>query len=238
MRKFKELQKEEILNAIEQSTFIANVLKSLDCHDNSYNRKMLEEFMKENNISDDCFKKVITREYYETHPKYCKYCGKQLSYEQRRNDFCNHSCSASFNNQGVCRNKIEHKENHCLYCGKEISDKKKFCNSECQYNYYYEDYINKWKLGLEDGKSGEFGVSKYIRRYLFNKYNCSCQECGWGIVNKYTNKIPLQIHHIDGDCTNNKEENLQLLCPNCHSLTENYGSRNENATRIDNRQRY
>ena len=24
------------------------------------------------------------------------------------------------------------------------------------------------------------------------------------------------VHHIDGNCTNNKEENLQLLCPNCH----------------------
>ena len=32
------------------------------------------------------------------------------------------------------------------------------------------------------------------------------------------------MHHIDGDCTNNKMENLQLLCPNCHSLTSNFGS--------------
>ena len=37
-------------------------------------------------------------------------------------------------------------------------------------------------------------------------------------------RIPLEIHHIDGDCTNNKMENLQLLCPNCHSLTSNFGS--------------
>ena len=34
---------------------------------------------------------------------------------------------------------------------------------------------------------------------------------------------------------NNSEENLQLLCPNCHSLTENFGSRNINCTRIDTR---
>ena len=26
------------------------------------------------------------------------------------------------------------------------------------------------------------------------------------------------------DCTNNKEENLQLFCPNCHSLTETFGN--------------
>ena len=71
-----------------------------------------------------------------------------------------------------------------------------------------------------------------------DKYNCSCQECGWNKVHPITGNVPLQIHHIDGDCTNNKEENLQLLCPNCHTLTENYGSLNKNATRIDKRKRY
>lgn len=71
--------------------------------------------------------------------------------------------------------------------------------------------------------------------YLKEKYNNSCQICGWNKVNPFTGLVPLQIHHIDGDCLNNKEENLQLLCPNCHSLTDNYGSRNKNCTRIDKR---
>ena len=75
----------------------------------------------------------------------------------------------------------------------------------------------------------------YIRRYLFEKYNNSCQQCGWSKTNIHTELVPLQIHHIDGDCTNNKENNLELLCPNCHALTENFGSRNKNATRIDKR---
>ena len=65
----------------------------------------------------------------------------------------------------------------------------------------------------------------------FEKYNNKCQICGWGEENPTTHKIPLQIHHIDGDCTNNKEENLQLLCPNCHSLTETFMSLNENSKR-------
>ena len=36
---------------------------------------------------------------------------------------------------------------------------------------------------------------------------------------------------------NNQENNLELLCPNCHALTENFGSRNSNCTRIDKRYR-
>ena len=67
-------------------------------------------------------------------------------------------------------------------------------------------------------------------KYMFEKFNNSCQKCGWNMKNEYTNLIPLTIHHIDGNCSNNIESNLSLLCPNCHSLTNNFGSRNKNAT--------
>lgn len=76
--------------------------------------------------------------------------------------------------------------------------------------------------------NGEYGISKYIRRYLFEKYDCKCQKCGWGEKNIMTNYVPLQIHHKDGNYANNSEENLQLLCPNCHSLTETFGRLNKN----------
>jgi len=34
--------------------------------------------------------------------------------------------------------------------------------------------------------------------------------------------IPLELHHRDGDRTNNSLANIELLCPNCHALTDNY----------------
>ena len=37
--------------------------------------------------------------------------------------------------------------------------------------------------------------------------------------------IPLEIHHKNGDNTDNRLINLQLLCPNCHALTNNYRGR-------------
>ena len=37
--------------------------------------------------------------------------------------------------------------------------------------------------------------------------------------------IPLEIHHLNGNHTDNRLENLQLLCPNCHALTNNYRGR-------------
>ena len=49
--------------------------------------------------------------------------------------------------------------------------------------------------------------------------------------NSTTKKVNKLVLQIDGDATNNSEDNLQLLCPNCHSLTENYGRLNAKSTR-------
>ena len=49
-------------------------------------------------------------------------------------------------------------------------------------------------------------------------YKCECcQNSIWR-----DKKIPLEVHHLDGNNLNNVLENLQLLCPNCHAQTENY----------------
>lgn len=118
---------------------------------------------------------------------------------------------------------------HCLNCGKELTKRQaKYCSNLCQREYEYKQYINRWKNNEEDGLSEEYNISNHLRRYLFNKYNNKCSICGWGKINPYTNNIPLEIHHKDGNYLNNSEKNLQLLCPNCHSLTETYKNHNKN----------
>lgn len=52
-----------------------------------------------------------------------------------------------------------------------------------------------------------------------------CNMCG--STNWLNNPIPLELHHIDGDSDNNNLSNLQLLCPNCHALTNNYRAKNK-----------
>jgi predicted HNH restriction endonuclease len=94
--------------------------------------------------------------------------------------------------------------------------------------FQYKQYIERWKNGLEDGIRGDYQLSAHIRRYLFEKYNNKCTRCGWGEINLWTGYIPLEVHHIDGDYTNNEESNLDLLCPNCHSLTDTYKNANTN----------
>lgn len=131
-------------------------------------------------------------------------------------------------------NKGTAKTTVCMNCGKEYipftSNKGKFCSIECSAAYKKKQTITNWKKGDIDGTEG-YNCSAAVRNYLLSEHNYKCERCGWGEVNPYTNKVPLQIHHIDGNSLNNKESNLQVLCPNCHSLTENFGSRNRNAPR-------
>ena len=123
----------------------------------------------------------------------------------------------------------------CLNCSKEINKTKKYCNNKCQQEYNYKQYINKWLLGLETGIRGKSQMSLHVRRYMFEINKSSCQICGWNKVNPTTNKSPLEIHHIDGDYRNNAFDNLQLLCPNCHSLTSTYKALNYGSGRKENR---
>ena len=127
---------------------------------------------------------------------------------------------------------------NCLYCSRPLkSSKSKYCNNVCQNNYQYIQYIDNWKKGKIDGLKGKYQISNHIRRYMYEKYNNRCAKCGWSERNPFTNVIPLEIEHIDGNYLNNRESNLTLLCPNCHSLTATYKGANQGNGRKD-RKRY
>jgi len=51
-----------------------------------------------------------------------------------------------------------------------------------------------------------------------------CEECG--ITDWNGQKLSLHLHHVNGDGADNRLENLELLCANCHSLTDTYAGRN------------
>ena len=89
----------------------------------------------------------------------------------------------------------------------------KYCKQDCQ-------IFDNLKHKIESGNYTRSNALSYFRRT--NEYKCV--ECG---VTEYNNKpIRLQIDHIDGNNTNNAQENLRYLCPNCHSQTDTWGVKN------------
>jgi hypothetical protein len=79
----------------------------------------------------------------------------------------------------------------------------------------------KRKSALEYSKK-EIVKSPRLRRKLIEDgiKKCECEMCG--LSEWMGSKISLELHHVDGNRFNNNFDNLQILCPNCHSLTPNH----------------
>jgi transposase len=59
-----------------------------------------------------------------------------------------------------------------------------------------------------------------LKKHLILIRNHKCEICN---LTEWLNyPITIEVHHIDGDRTNNSLENLQLLCCNCHATTDNW----------------
>ena len=66
----------------------------------------------------------------------------------------------------------------------------------------------------------------HLKRRLLNaglKQN-RCEVCG--IEEWLGAPLSMALHHVNGDGSDNRLENLQMLCPNCHSQTANFAGRN------------
>jgi hypothetical protein len=50
-----------------------------------------------------------------------------------------------------------------------------------------------------------------------------CEECG--LTEWLDQPLSMALHHVNGDGRDNRLENLQLLCGNCHTQTDNWGGR-------------
>lgn len=151
-----------------------------------------------------------------------------------RKIYCSQSCAAHVNNQGQNRHKTGRKKAFCLSCKSLLKNvQKKYCSLMCQQNFYYEAQLSQWLSGKISGEVGirTKTISSFIRKYLRLKFKSKCAMCGWHEINPTTSKVPLEIDHINGKADDNREENLRLICPNCHSLSSNFRGLNRGSGR-------
>jgi len=124
---------------------------------------------------------------------------------------------------GIKGSGINYQIYNCLHCGKENKCGRtkfnKFCDNACQGKYKWEhETIPRIEAGLVPCGAPA------LKKYLLETNGEYCVECGQeGIWN--SKPLVLQLDHIDGDSDNNYPKNLRLLCPNCHTQTENFGSK-------------
>lgn len=102
-----------------------------------------------------------------------------------------------------------------------------YCSNKCQQEYLYEQNISNWLLKKITGKQKDGRPSDFVRRYMLEETEHKCSECGWGETNLVNGIVYLEIDHIDGSRENGYKENLRVLCPNCHTLTNTYKTLNK-----------
>ena len=81
------------------------------------------------------------------------------------------------------------------------------------------------EIMVENSSYSTYHLKERILKEGVKEYKC--EKCG--AVEWLGNPIPLELHHINGDNTDNRLENIQILCPNCHALTDNYRGKNKSA---------
>lgn len=238
MKKWNEKEEVELIELLKKGFLYKEISKILDRSVRSIKEKTNKLGYKSNSF----IKKEL---------KKCLECDKEFEISlrnkrEKERKFCSKSCSAKFNNKNrdkkinkkisdslIKRNKIkcEKIKNKCINCDKEIINKK-YCNNKCQNDHYKKEIFNK----IEDGDL-TLNV-KWYKKYLIYLHGEKCMKCDWGEINKFSNSIPIEIEHIDGNSENNNLNNLELLCPNCHSLTPTYKGMNRGNGRYRRMNRY
>lgn len=142
----------------------------------------------------------------------------------------------------------------CPKCNTEHNKPGTFCSRTCANSRVFSDSAKLKKSVALKGKPStktpydkekaaqklrETRLQKYLatpfeqlgmenkRRRVFEEQNHCCNKCGISEWQGF--KIPLELEHKDGNNQNNVRENLEGLCPNCHSITDTWRGRNKPA---------
>lgn len=98
-----------------------------------------------------------------------------------------------------------------------------FTGQRWQQSPSFKEKYTPESLFIKNSEVSNQTIRKYLNQYKLIPYVCS--ECGCN--GEWRGKIlALQLHHKDGDNTNNELNNLTYLCPNCHAITDTYGGKN------------
>lgn len=106
-------------------------------------------------------------------------------------------------------------------------DVKHFSQAPWNKDIRYRTKCNRIRPMEEVLKKGSNIQTNQLKKRLFNngykEYKCEC--CG---NTEWLGKpIKLELHHINGVHNDNRLENLQILCPNCHSFTNTFRGKNQ-----------
>lgn len=175
----------------------------------------------------------------------CETCEKQHTGNYASGRFCSEICARSFASRKSRneRNKKISKAlkgrtisqnqppvHFCEFCSKGFV-KKSSLNSHvthCPFNPKRVERENRWLKKREELMLLPFEMipPSLIRERLLKEQQGCCNRCG--LSEWLGQKITFELEHKNGDHYDNSRLNIELLCPNCHSMTDTWRGRNKN----------
>lgn len=140
--------------------------------------------------------------------------GESYSYAEVATKLGMHSKGGNYNT--LRRHIVKWNIDTSHFVGRGWSKGRKFPHHQVPLKFYLDNSkpISSWKL---KNKLIKAGIKK-------NK----CEICG---ISEWNHKpIACQLHHKNGNNKDNRLENLQILCPNCHSQTDSYAGKSLRVT--------
>ena len=142
--------------------------------------------------------------------------------------FCSKKCSRGFSTKNK-RKEINEKVSLKLKNIPKSEEHKNHLKNLWKSGYFKNRKSRQkfWKFESLFEENPKIKNTSIIKNLLFSngtKYECNvCKINSWNNSN-----IILELHHKNGNNKDNNYYNLEILCPNCHSQTENYAGRNRN----------
>jgi len=88
-----------------------------------------------------------------------------------------------------------------------------------------------WSKGKSIKEWAGYKKNAGRKKVLINERGHKCEKCA--LTEWLTHPIVLELHHIDGNRLNNEKTNLELLCCNCHAITDNWRNKKRNANVLE-----
>jgi len=152
--------------------------------------------------------------------KECLFCKKIFEasiHEVKRGNgqYCTRTCSAKASGQKIKSALIPNCK--CAFCDVEFyrgKTKKEISKSGLQFcSRICKDKAQRIESNIKAIHPDHYGDGKHSYRAIaFRVYPHKCNRCNWNEITDI-----LEVHHIDCDRKNNKADNLEILCPICHS---------------------
>jgi hypothetical protein len=150
----------------------------------------------------------------------CKKCGNDFTPQKGLKSYCSLAC----------RNSRERSEETKRKIGDGVLKSEKFWESVKNTKKWFDYKANAvkaketWNKKILNADFQTLSFDRLRKRIKLEQKN-RCNRCG---IDSWNDKpLILELEHIDGNHSNNERNNLEAICPNCHSQTETWRGRNK-----------